>query len=67
MRLVNNNAAGLALTWLGTNSGTPTLERNVSCTLVRVSGVVQMVDCGEGTARQLMTLEGSLNLADIDG
>ncbi|GLI59098.1 hypothetical protein VaNZ11_000927 [Volvox africanus] len=58
---------GLALTWLGTNSGTPTLERNVSCTLVRLPGAIQMVDCGEGTHRQLLALEGSLDLAEIDG
>ncbi|GIL84558.1 hypothetical protein Vretimale_14606 [Volvox reticuliferus] len=58
---------GLALTWLGTNSGTPTLERNVSCTLVRLPGAVQMVDCGEGTHRQLLALEKSMDLAEIDG
>ncbi|GLC39336.1 hypothetical protein PLESTB_000895900 [Pleodorina starrii] len=58
---------GLALTFLGTNSGAPTLERNVSCTLVRLPGAVHMVDCGEGTHRQLMSLRGSLDLAEIDG
>ncbi|KAG2452691.1 hypothetical protein HYH02_002923 [Chlamydomonas schloesseri] len=60
---------GLALTWLGTNSGTPTLERNVSCTLVRLPGAVQVVDCGEGSHRQLAAAAagGGLELADVDG
>lgn len=43
---------GLAVTWLGTSSGTPTKERNISCTLVRTPGAIYMVDCGEGSHRQ---------------
>jgi hypothetical protein len=62
---------GLALTWLGTNSGTPTLERNVSCTLVRLPGVVHVVDCGEGSSRQLQAAfgdgpEGAEAMAEVD-
>ncbi|KAG2492115.1 hypothetical protein HYH03_009606 [Edaphochlamys debaryana] len=56
---------GLAVTFLGTNSGTPTLERNVSCTLVRLPGAVHLVDCGEGSHRQLLALPG-LDLAQVD-
>ncbi|PNH04946.1 Ribonuclease Z [Tetrabaena socialis] len=58
--------SGLALTWLGTNSGSPTLERNVSCTLVRLPGAVQMVDCGEGSHRQLRNVP-ALQLQELDG
>lgn len=43
---------GLAVTWLGTSSGTPSRERNISCTLVRMPQSVFMVDCGEGSHRQ---------------
>ncbi|KAG2427852.1 hypothetical protein HXX76_012173 [Chlamydomonas incerta] len=65
----NSLRTGLALTWLGTNSGTPTLERNVSCTLVRLPGAVQVVDCGEGSHRQLAAAAagGWLDLAEVDG
>jgi hypothetical protein len=40
------------VTWLGTSSGTPTRDRNISCTLVRLPGAMYMVDCGEGSHRQ---------------
>lgn len=43
---------GLAVTWLGTSSGTPTRDRNISCTLVRYQHAVYMVDVGEGSYRQ---------------
>ncbi|KAG1659228.1 hypothetical protein FOA52_008997 [Chlamydomonas sp. UWO 241] len=43
----------LSITWLGTSSGNPTIERNVSCTCVQVPGSVLIVDCGEGSHRQL--------------
>lgn len=56
---------GLALTWLGTNSGSPTLSRNVSCTVVRTPGAMQIVDCGEGSHRQL--LASGLPLHEVDG
>lgn len=45
---------GLGVTWLGTSSGAPTVVRNVSCTLVRQPDRMIMVDCGEGTHRQLL-------------
>ncbi len=44
------------MTWLGTSSGTPTIERNVSCTVVRTPSHTYLVDCGEGTHRQLPTV-----------
>jgi hypothetical protein len=41
------------VTWLGTSSGNPTVERNVSCTVVQAGSAVFIVDCGEGSHRQL--------------
>ncbi|CAG9464503.1 unnamed protein product [Pedinophyceae sp. YPF-701] len=47
-------ATGMDITWLGTSSGSPTLSRNVSGAAIRTSaGSVWLVDCGEGSARQL--------------
>ncbi|KAL6748432.1 beta-lactamase-like protein [Haematococcus lacustris] len=54
---------GMAVTWLGTSSGSPTLDRNVSCTALRLPGVTWLVDCGEGSHRQLPT--AGLDLADM--
>ena len=55
---------GLAVTWLGTSSGSPTPGRNVSCTLVRMPEAVYMVDCGEGTHRQLIPTQ--VNTSQIE-
>eukprot|EP00192_Tetraselmis_astigmatica_P011095 CAMPEP_0117652304 /NCGR_PEP_ID=MMETSP0804-20121206/2555_1 /TAXON_ID=1074897 /ORGANISM="Tetraselmis astigmatica, Strain CCMP880" /LENGTH=358 /DNA_ID=CAMNT_0005458341 /DNA_START=22 /DNA_END=1095 /DNA_ORIENTATION=+ len=45
---------GLSVTWLGTSSGAPTQQRNVSCVAVDLGrdGVL-LVDAGEGSKRQL--------------
>lgn len=45
--------AGLAVTWLGTSSGAPTLLRNVSCIAVRLPHSTFLVDAGEGSCRQV--------------
>ena len=44
---------GLAVQWLGTSSGAPTAQRNVSSILLLQQHRVLMVDCGEGTVNQL--------------
>ncbi|CAL5218555.1 g246 [Coccomyxa viridis] len=44
---------GLAVTWLGTSSGAPTLKRNVSCIAVRLPSSTFLVDAGEGSCRQV--------------
>lgn len=44
---------GLAVQWLGTSSGAPTAQRNVSSILLLQQRRVLMVDCGEGTVNQL--------------
>eukprot|EP00798_Chlamydomonas_sp_ICE-L_P015353 gene15353-21440_t len=46
---------GLAVTWLGTSSSCPMHGRNVSCTLVRMPEAMYIVDCGEGSQRQIKT------------
>jgi hypothetical protein len=54
---------GLAVTWLGTSSGAPTRDRNISCTVVRYPDSLYMVDTGEGTYRQLQST--GLNAAQV--
>lgn len=46
---------GMAVQWLGTSSGAPTQQRNVSSILLLQRRRVLMVDCGEGTVNQLAT------------
>jgi ribonuclease Z len=43
----------ITVTMLGTGSGKPTPERNVSCTTVFRDGELILFDCGEGTQVQL--------------
>lgn len=43
----------ITITTLGTGSGKPTPERNVSCTAVFREGELILFDCGEGTQIQL--------------
>ncbi|EIE27077.1 Metallo-hydrolase/oxidoreductase [Coccomyxa subellipsoidea C-169] len=43
----------MAVTWLGTSSGAPTLKRNVSCISLRLPHSTFLVDAGEGSCRQL--------------
>lgn len=42
------------ITMLGTSSGAPTQERGLSSVAVRHEGGVFLLDCGEGTQRQMM-------------
>ncbi|BDA44477.1 Zinc phosphodiesterase ELAC protein 1 [Coccomyxa sp. Obi] len=44
---------GMAVTWLGTSSGAPTLKRNVSCISLRLPHATFLVDAGEGSCKQL--------------
>lgn len=48
-----NLRTGMAVQWLGTSSGAPTQQRNVSSILLLQRRQVLMVDCGEGTVNQL--------------
>lgn len=52
--LTVENPTGLDLTWLGTSSGSPSINRNVSCCVVRSTHAAYLVDTGEGTQRQII-------------
>jgi ribonuclease Z len=55
----------LSLRFLGTAASRPTVERNVSSIAVVREGETILVDCGEGTQRQMMRYGISFNLGDI--
>ena len=55
----------LALRFLGTAASRPTVERNVSSVAIVREGETILVDCGEGTQRQMMRYGISFNLGDI--
>jgi ribonuclease Z len=55
----------LSLRFLGTAASRPTVERNVSSIAVVREGETILVDCGEGTQRQMMRYGVSFNLGDI--
>src|SRR5438093_13330712 len=42
------------VTFLGTSPAVPTTRRNVSATLVAYQDLKWLIDCGEGTQRQIM-------------
>jgi ribonuclease Z len=42
------------ITFLGTSAAVPTVKRNVSATLVTYQDLKWLIDCGEGTQRQIM-------------
>ena len=54
----------LSLTFLGTSASVPSAARGTSATLLARGGTRWLVDCGEGTQRQL--LRSGLGLVDID-
>ncbi len=54
------------ITFLGTSAAIPTVRRNVSATLVAYQDLKWLIDCGEGTQRQIMrTNAGFKNLTRI--
>jgi ribonuclease Z len=53
-----------SITFLGTGGTAPSAQRGMPATLVRRGGTKLLVDCGEGTQRQLWIAEGGL--VDID-
>ena len=50
--------------WLGTASGMPTRERNVSCLVLRVGKRLLLLDAGEGA--QLSLIRSGFSLASVD-
>jgi ribonuclease Z len=55
----------LSLTFLGTSASRPTIERGVSAVALVREGETMLVDCGEGTQRQMMRYGVSFALGDI--
>jgi ribonuclease Z len=55
----------LAVRFLGTSASRPTVERNVSSLAIVREGETLLVDCGEGTQRQMMRYGISFALDDI--
>src|SRR5581483_11946056 len=55
----------LSIRLLGTSASRPTVERNVSSIAIHREGETLMVDCGEGTQRQMMRYGISFALGDI--
>ena len=55
----------LSLRFLGTSASRPTVERNVSSVAIIREGETLMLDCGEGTQRQMMRYGISFALTDI--
>lgn len=54
------------VTFLGTSAAVPTLKRNVSSTLVTYQDLKWLIDCGEGTQRQMLYANtGFKNLSRI--
>jgi len=54
------------ITFLGTSAAVPTIRRNVSATLVVYQDIKWLIDCGEGTQRQMLRANaGFKNLAHI--
>lgn len=54
----------LDVVFIGTAGSTPTVRRGLPATLIRRGGERLLIDCGEGTQRQLIR---SVGLVDLDG
>ncbi|SEH14287.1 ribonuclease Z [Thermoleophilum album] len=55
----------LELTFLGTAGSAPTARRGLPAFLVRRGGYRLLIDCGEGTQRQLIRSEGLVELPEV--
>jgi ribonuclease Z len=55
-------ADDLTLTFLGTSAAVPTAQRGLSSTLVSQRGSRLLIDCGEGTQRQLARYAGLIEV-----
>ena len=55
----------LSVTFLGTGAACPTVERNVSSLAVHREGEMFLIDCGEGTQRQMMRYGVGFSFQDI--
>ncbi|MBX9929565.1 MAG: ribonuclease Z [Gemmatimonadaceae bacterium] len=55
----------LSVRFLGTSASRPTVERGVSSIALVREGETMLIDCGEGTQRQMMRWGISFNVGDI--
>lgn len=55
----------LRLTFLGTSSSRPTVRRGVSSLAVQREGDLHLLDCGEGTQRQMMRFGVGFNVGSV--
>ena len=55
----------LTVTFLGTSAARPTVERGVSSIAIHREGETLMLECGEGTQRQMMRYGVSFTLSEI--
>src|SRR2546430_17347614 len=55
----------LSVTFLGTSTARPTVERNVSALALVREGETLLFECGEGTQRQMMRYGVSFALSEI--
>lgn len=55
----------MRVTFLGTAASRPTVGRNVASVLVARAGELLMLDCGEGTQRQMMRFATGFTVNDI--
>jgi ribonuclease Z len=55
----------LSVTFLGTGAACPTVERNVTSLAVQREGEMFLLDCGEGTQRQMMRYGVGFSFRDI--
>ena len=55
----------LSVTFLGTGAACPTVDRNVTSLAVQREGEMFLVDCGEGTQRQMMRYGVGFSFRDI--
>ena len=55
----------LDLVFLGTGGSVPTARRSTSCALIRAGGARLLVDCGEGSQRQMQRSTGLVQVDDI--
>jgi ribonuclease Z len=55
----------LSIAFLGTGGSVPTARRATACLLIRAGGARLMVDCGEGSQRQMVRSTGLVALDEI--
>lgn len=55
----------ISITVLGTSGAAPTIDRGLPSVAVRVSGNLMLIDCGEGTQRQMMRFGTGFDVKDV--